>query len=265
MAAVGNRRVDPKEENKERKFSWFEFFFGFGFTSVVVCALFTTFIAFKDYYYDGNFLPVDTISIKGNLSQISVERISLDLSEAGLLQNYIRMDVKDVQSLVQQIPWIQNVAVRKQWPSSLYLHVTEKRADAIWGEHRLYSREAGIFDSPEDDTYRGLVILSGPDDQAQHMYEQYRIFQRLLAKSGFVIARITMTERRAWEIYLDQGPRLILGRELDEIKGRLERFLKVYPFIQNRDQIAYLDLRYDSGLAVGWKLEEPATNDGKKI
>ncbi len=260
-------------EEPQQQFSLFGFLFGLGFTVLVLMAAGVTFLSFKEYYYDGNFLPVDTISIKGNLSQLSVERISQDLSQAGFLQNYIRLDVNDVQKLVQQIPWVQNVAVRKQWPSSLFLNVTEKHADARWGDHRLFSREAGIFEAPEEGTYSGLVLLTGPDDQSAQVYDQYRNFQRILASSGFVIARVNMTDRRSWEVYLENGPYLILGREQDKykeddedvVRGRLKRFLKVYPFIQNRDQIAYLDLRYDSGLAVGWKMEEAVGDQEKNM
>lgn len=264
MVANVNRKITETDKNS-KKFSLFEFVFGLGFTVLVVFALVITFLSFKEYYYDGNFLPVDTISIKGNLSQTSVENISVKLSEAGLLQNYIRLDVNSVQSLIQEIPWIQNVAVRKQWPSSLFLNVIEKKADARWGENQLFSVEVGIFEAQHDDTHASLVLLTGPDDQAKNIYEHYRIFQNILVKDGFLITKVNLTERRSWEIFLENGPSLILGRDLEVINDRLYRFLKVYPFIQNQEQIAYLDLRYDSGLAVGWKTEEITDSNKKSL
>lgn len=64
---------------------------------------------------------------------------------------------------------------------------------------------------------------------------------------------------------LDKGPVLILGR--GDVVARLQRFIDVYPLLDEHERIAYLDLRYDTGIAVGWKPIEGTGNDqdrGKK-
>ena len=72
-----------------------------------------------------------------------------------------------------------------------------------------------------------------------------------------------MTARRSWQLTLNNDIKLNLGRG-DTMK-RLQRFMELYPVLQQQAQtdgkrISYVDLRYDSGAAVGWvpaPVEEP--------
>lgn len=61
-----------------------------------------------------------------------------------------------------------------------------------------------------------------------------------------------MSPRHAWQLVLDNDVQVELGR-LDT-KGRLQRFIELYPTLtQEQDKrVDYVDLRYDSGAAVGW-------------
>ena len=64
-----------------------------------------------------------------------------------------------------------------------------------------------------------------------------------------------MTARRSWQLTLNNDIKLNLGRG-DTMK-RLQRFMELYPVLQQQAQtdgkrISYVDLRYDSGAAVGW-------------
>ena len=52
--------------------------------------------------------------------------------------------------------------------------------------------------------------------------------------------------------YINNGIKLNLGRT--EFINRLQRFVDLLPLIlQQEKQVDYVDLRYDTGLAVGWK------------
>jgi cell division protein FtsQ len=74
---------------------------------------------------------------------------------------------------------------------------------------------------------------------------------------------------------LDDGVTLNLGRE--ERVERIQRFMDVYPMIkvqleakkitekQKNQAVDYIDLRYDTGLAVGWKTVEKITKHKLQI
>jgi cell division protein FtsQ len=61
---------------------------------------------------------------------------------------------------------------------------------------------------------------------------------------------MSLSERRAWRVHLDNGTILELGRE--QVGVRLKRYVQVhdYSMAQLNQQLTYVDLRYPSGFAV---------------
>jgi len=79
----------------------------------------------------------------------------------------------------------------------------------------------------------------------------YLRYLALLRASNLQIEQLILSERFAWTLQLKNGITLYLGRE-DYIK-RLQRFIDVYGLLkEEKKAINYVDLRYDTGLAVGW-------------
>lgn len=74
----------------------------------------------------------------------------------------------------------------------------------------------------------------------------------LLATTNMDIAELSLSERFAWQVQLKNGIELNLGRQ--EFIDRLQRFIDVYPLLTQQEKaVKYVDLRYDTGVAVGWK------------
>ncbi|WMC10119.1 cell division protein FtsQ/DivIB [Oceanimonas pelagia] len=199
-----------------------------------------------------NQVPVNSLIVQGEhrfVSQDEIRQSVLALPEVG---NFFTLEVDRVQQQLQALPWVYQASVRKQWPDSLRVYIVEQPVAAFWNEDALVNTHGEVFEA-----HRGeldLVRLSGPDQEAPRVLEEYRRLQPLLAGKGYDIRRLHLTPRFSWELTLSDGVRLILGR--DDIEARLKRFVNVYPGIVGRERVAYLDLRYDTGLAVGWKQDE---------
>ena len=74
----------------------------------------------------------------------------------------------------------------------------------------------------------------------------------LLQVSQQRIRTLMLSERFAWRLQLDNGIVLNLGRQ--EYVARLQRYIDIFPYLRDQsDNIEYVDLRYDTGMAVGWK------------
>ncbi len=77
------------------------------------------------------------------------------------------------------------------------------------------------------------------------------------------LTQLRLDERGAWEFVLDNGVRLRLGRlQVDE---RFDRFMAAAARIvaSRADEIAYVDLRYATGFAIGWKSRGGEGRGGK--
>jgi cell division protein FtsQ len=72
-------------------------------------------------------------------------------------------------------------------------------------------------------------------------------------EAGMRLSQMQLDERGAWELLLDNGVRLRLGRQ--RLEERFERFMLAASRIvaARATEIVYVDLRYSSGFAIGWR------------
>ncbi len=116
--------------------------------------------------------------------------------------------------------------------------------------------DGNSFSVPSDRTSKqNLPMLYGPEGSENEVLQGYRDMGQVLAKDKFTLKVAAMTARRSWQLTLNNDIKLNLGRG-DTMK-RLQRFMELYPVLQQQAQtdgkrISYVDLRYDSGAAVGW-------------
>ena len=73
-----------------------------------------------------------------------------------------------------------------------------------------------------------------------------------LLANNLSLKAAAMSARQGWQLVLDNDVRLELGRKDNE--KRIARFIELYPILQQQTdkRVDYVDLRYDSGGAVGW-------------
>ncbi len=170
---------------------------------------------------------------------------------------YDPVDVNIIQTQIEQrLPWIKQVSVRKQWPDELKIHLVEYVPIARWNDQHMVDAEGNTFSVPPDRTSKQVLpMLYGPEGSANEVLQGYREMGQMLAKDRFTLKEAAMTARRSWQLTLNNDIKLNLGRG-DTMK-RLARFVELYPVLQQQAQtdgkrISYVDLRYDSGAAVGW-------------
>jgi len=95
-----------------------------------------------------------------------------------------------------------------------------------------------------------LPLFAGPPGSAKEIAIQYGYFKRRLADIHQAPVEVRVSPRRAWQLRLDNGLVIELGRE--QIETRLDRLVAVYDRTIGRLQrrIDYVDLRYVNGFAV---------------
>lgn len=99
---------------------------------------------------------------------------------------------------------------------------------------------------------------------ADEMWDRYQKLDSYLQRFGLEIGEVDVSQVHSWKLVLKNGQSLILGRSTDRFEDRLNRFQAVYRRVRNRSQASYFDLRYDTGVAIGWKEDEPEENSNDK-
>lgn len=200
-------------------------------------------------------MPISTLQIIGvrpYSNDLDIHHVLQELSES---ESFFSLDVNEVQKKLEDIAWIKRVAVRRKWPNGLIIHVTDQVPIAYWNDEYLLNDNGEIFKAQKDRLTNWLPQFFGPDEVSKKVLIGYQALWPLFDSEGFTLSEIMLTQRQSWNITLNNGGKLVLGRGNDVIRNmRIERFLKVYKHIMPQvNDINYVDLRYDAGFAVNWK------------
>ncbi len=222
--------------------------------------LFTMFIGgwiVVGWMEDAQRLPLSRLVVTGDRHYTRNDDIRQSILALGPPGTFMTQDVNIIQQQIERLPWIKQASVRKQWPDELKIHLVEYVPIARWNDQHMIDAEGNSFSVPADRTGKQtLPMLSGPEGSEGEVLQGYRAMGQVLAKDKFTLKEAAMTARRSWQLTLNNGIKLNLGRG-DTMK-RLSRFVELYPVLQQQEQadnkvVSYVDLRYDSGAAVGWQ------------
>ncbi|MGQ8364793.1 cell division protein FtsQ/DivIB [Glaciecola sp. 1036] len=202
----------------------------------------------KAWLEDEQQLPVQDIVFTGDIKMVDTDAMEKAIRNQHK-GSFFAVDVNDVHANVERHPWVYNASIRKRWPSALYIHIVEQQAVAVWNSDLLLNKYGDTFEGDPESV--NLPQLFGPNGSEKTALVGYNHMRILMAGSGQKIREVFLSERFAWKLRLASDVTLNLGRQ--EYIDRLQRFIDIYPIIEAQNkQIDYVDLRYDTGLAVGW-------------
>lgn len=210
---------------------------------------------FNHWAYSPKVWPINEVHVSGAFVQVKDGDIAEIL--AGLRgQNLFACDLDSVKETIKRHPWVDSVAVRRQWPAAVAIEIKEQRAFARWGDTGLVNVRGERF-SPAAATFpQGLPAFNGPNGSEREMLTRYRDLSAALAPLNLRISALSLDGRAAWQAQLDNGLNVVIGRRLDE--RRISRFVRTYPRVvaPSLERIERVDLRYPNGFAVRWRPEE---------
>jgi cell division protein FtsQ len=174
-------------------------------------------------------------------------------------KGFFTTDVDTLSAAVVQLPWVAEANVRRQWPHTLSVDIVEETPVARWGTDGLMDARGRVFAKSRDAAYAKLPHLSGGEGSEQDVLAQYNTLTGLLAPRGLAIAVLAVDIRGAATLELDDGIEVRLGRE--QAEQRLARFgAEALPALGARlTSVAYVDMRYSNGFAVGWRAASAAS------
>ena len=199
--------------------------------------------------------PITKIHIDNRWQQISESEIRQMI--AGYMHvGFFQFDVLGVKEALELHAWVEKVSVKRVWPDSLSLTLTERVAIARWGGGKLLDQHGEIFQPENAAKYTSLPFLAGPLDHQGKVMEQYRQINQLLFPSGLRLSGLTLSPRGSWELTLNDSIQVVVG--IEKIPERLQRFVDFYESqpVEDTASISSVDLRYDNGMAIRKRLQE---------
>lgn len=189
-----------------------------------------------------------TMQLEAAPQRVEASRIEA-VARTELRGNFFTVDLEHVRAAFEQLPWVRKVSVRRQFPWRLEVSMEEQVALAQWNGKELVNTYGEVFAAEIGESEKALPKFFGQRENSAEVTRMYAEFGKQLAPLKQQVTQISLSPRRAWQLKLDNGMVLELGRE--QAQERLARFVAVYPYSLGSMQrkINYVDLRYRNGFA----------------
>ncbi len=210
-----------------------------------------------------DWLPVKYVRIEGAFQYIAKDKIKQVLTDQ-VNNGLYNADIQQIQASVKQLPWIESVRVKRVWPDALVIRIIEQTPLVRWRGEGLLNLNGEEFVPDNINKFSQLPLISGPVGNEKKLLEIMKGLEVALNDKQMKLAEFRVNERRAWNIKLENGVEIILGR--NEPLSKFQRFLKTFTLIgeEQFEKVAVVDLRYSNGYALTWKQDENEI-DWKKI
>lgn len=215
-------------------------------------------------------LPVRSVRLSAPPQRISaVDLLKVIRSEGR--GNLVTVDIKRLRQSLEKLPWVRSVSIRREFPQGLTIQMEEHQAFARWNNSALVNPYGEIFFAQSEQALPGFI---GQDGTSAEIAQHYVEFNRQIASLGLSVSQIALSPRHAWQLRLNNGTVLELGRE--DMQQRLARFVAVQETegvasglaVPGRlpksftggqrmeSAVAYVDLRYRNGFAVRYRMKD---------
>lgn len=198
-----------------------------------------------------SYFPIQSVRIYG-ASHIDRTEVSNALKPM-VMHGFFGINVEAIRDRMLQMPWVDDILVRREWPDKVNVTIVEKVAVARWNDEMLLSNTGRIF-QPELSTYPvDIPLFYGMPGKQTTILQVYNDINRILLPLHAKISWLELSPYLIWKLTLDNGIRLQIGQK--DMLNRLSHFVRVYPKIvgEHAGDVEYIDLRYSNGVAVRWK------------
>ena len=191
----------------------------------------------------------------------------------------LQLDLAGLASSVKQIPWVREATIRRQFPASIVVAIEEHKPVARWmtapvsadvpdEASTLLNSYGDVFVAVIADDRRDLLPrLTGPDGTSAEVLTRYAALLAPLKVIDRAPVALVLTARRAWQLTLDNGAAIELGRT--DADQRIARFIRTYnefPALQVAG--AVVDMRYQTGFTIrhanGTTVTKPVRDNAAK-
>lgn len=196
--------------------------------------------------------------VSGNFKQVDPARVRT-VVRPYLHGGFFKVDLDAIRAAVVALPWVDDAAVRLDWPSTLKIDLREQRAVARWDDSGLINATGVLFTDRIPADIDKLPALSGPAGSEVQVLAEWHRINASLKPDHLALAGLVLDARGAWRATLTSGLEVRLGR--GQVAQNLQHFIEIVPRVlgERLAAAAYIDMRYTNGFAVGWKQDSATT------
>ncbi len=219
-------------------------------------------------------LPVNDVEVSGTLKFVDKKTIE-SIIKNKINGGYFTVDLNSIRVSLLQQPWVKNVSLRRQWPATIDVMITEQTPIAYWNDDGYINDAGEVFKPEKVDMNLNLPKLNGPEGHHNNVWKFMNVLYQEMALLEFEVLRLNLDDRRSWEMVVaeyesSENSAAVAGKvnvqKIDvklgrfETEKRLKRFVRILPSLMDtfgstnktltKKNIKVIDMRYPNGFAV---------------
>lgn len=206
--------------------------------------------------------PVRWIEVSGPFERVTAEQVRTAVSPA-LRGGFFFLPLSEIRRRVAAMNWVESVEVRKRWPDTVEVRLSERQVLARLGRDQLVDRQGRVFAADSHAPTGGIPRFDVAPARIEEALELYSQLRADLGSLGLDLSRLSLNDRGSAALQTSDGLEIVIGRA--DHQRRWRRLMQGLPALRERQPRlpARIDLRYTNGFAVAWRADgEPATADG---
>ena len=225
--------------------------------SVLALGLALMALLVTDGMYNQRHFHISRIALSGDAPH--VDRTVLRETVIDMIDgNYFSLDTREIMDALGDLPWVEKVRLRRQWPDTLMIHIEEYQPIALWGEDKWLTTTGKLVALPLPSNV-ALPQLNGPAAQAGEVWKKYQDWASLFARHGIRLSSMSLSRQHLYTLaleYTSPGSKDAHGFSMILAESNADQQLLTFlearrqALIETPGQIKTVDLRYPSGFSV---------------
>ena len=212
-----------------------------------------TLIAMDQLFRPDSF-TIDQLKIKGKFSYMQPTDVE-EVVRSNVIGNFFSVELDSIEQQVEALPWVERAEVRREWPDTLMVHISEHRPIMKWGKDRWVNSQGAVVELPGQIKLSQSIVLNGNQRDSKLILQRALQWAKELKAIGLTLESVSLSDSHAWKLGLSYPLNnyefdMFLGRV--DVDQRLQRFIYLFEeqFRQGGKQLQRVDARYPNGLAI---------------
>jgi cell division septal protein FtsQ len=244
-----DKKTKPKKVQRRIKLKFRHIFTCF----LLICGLFTLFQRAYLFLISWDKLNVGRIEVSCPKEQIAEDiRLFLEKKHLG---NLLILDINTLKEKLTVHPWIRDIRVRKNFPSTLKISIEERHPAALLKKNHmsLIDRDGVVLQEVESLNTWNLPLFVDSRNFKENMVEKLDLGWALLGNLGQSerekIAVIDLTEYENAKVKFKESPTWVIIGE-SHFKERIRLYRAQESLLNQYGPLEYVDLRFEERIYI---------------
>lgn len=196
--------------------------------------------------------PVTRLELRGHFERLDPQDVQA-AAAPHLSSDFFTLDVEALRQALLGLPWVAQARVERQWPGTVEVRLVERVPYARWNDDGLLDTESRAFVPRAAERPADLPRLGGGPGHELEVAHAWDRLSPALAETALALSGLQLDVRGQWMAQARNGVELRFGTHAPDDKLALLRDVVLRTLGDRWEQVAYVDLRYTNGFAVGWR------------